>query len=136
MARTGYVGGEAIRIDGLRELSRALKKVEDGLQKEIPRRLKPIAERVAGIAAGRINSRSGRLAGSLRAFATQRAAGVRMGSARLPYAGPYEFGGYPEGRPFIPEGRAIYPTFKEQAPRVESEVVDVLNDLVRQAGLQ
>ncbi len=136
MARAGYVGGDAIRIDGLRDLSRALKRVEDGLQKEIPRRLKPIAERVAGTAAGRINSKSGRLAGSLRPFATQRAAGVRMGRASVPYAGPYEFGGYPAGRPFLPEGRAIYPTFKEQAPRVEREVVDVLNDLVRQAGLR
>ncbi len=135
MAR-GFVGGDAIRIDGLRELSRALKRVEDGLQKEIPKRLKPIAERVAGTAAGKINTKSGRLVGSLRPFATQRAAGVRMGRKNVPYAGAHEFGGYPAGRPFLPEGRALYPTFRDQAPRVEQEVVDALNDLIRETGLQ
>ncbi len=135
MAR-GFVGADAIRIDGLRDLARSLKAVQDGLQKEIPRVLKPIAEGVASKARGRIRSRSGKLAGSIRPFATQRAAGVRMGKKGVEYAGPNEFGGYPAGREFIPEGRAIYPTFKDEAPKVERQVVDALEGLIRKAGLQ
>lgn len=130
-----FVGGDTIRIDGLKELGRALKKMEDGLQKEIPKVLKPIADRVANKAKGRINSKSGRLAASIRPYATQRAAGVRMGKKNIEYAGPYEFGGYPKGRPFISEGRAIYPTFQEEAPKVEREMVAALNGLIKRAGL-
>lgn len=131
----GLVGAETVRVDGLRELGRALKNLEEGLQKEIPRTLKPIAERVASKARGRINSRTGRLAGSIRSFASQRGAGVRMGKKGIEYAGPYEFGGYPASREFIAEGRAIYPTFKDEAPRVEREVVEALGGLIRKTGL-
>ncbi len=131
----GFVGGETIRIDGLRELSRALKQLEDGLQKEIGTVFKGAATKVASIAKGRINSRSGRLAGSITPFGTQRQAGVRMGKASIPYAGPYEFGGYPKGRPFMAEGRAIYPTFKEQAPVVQRDIEDGLKSLIRKYNL-
>ncbi len=134
MAR-GFVGGDAIRIDGLRELSRALKNVEDGLQKEINGIFRQAADKVARIARGRIKSRTGKLAGSLQPFGTQRAAGVRMGRKNVPYAGPYEFGGYPDARPFIAEGRAIYPTFKAMAGTIQEQVEDELADLIRSAGL-
>ncbi len=131
----GMVGGDAIRIDGLRELTRALKTVEDGLQREVNGVFKRAANKVVSAARGRIRSRSGRLAGSLKPFGTQRAAGARMGSAGVPYAGPYEFGGYPAGRPYVAAGRAIYPTFKSMAPSVRADVTRELNDLIRKAGL-
>jgi hypothetical protein len=131
----GFVGGDVVRIDGLRELSKALRGVEDGLQKEVSGVFKRAAEKVAGKARARINSRSGKLAGSLRPFGTQRKAGVRMGRKAVPYAGPYEFGGYPAGRPFVPEGRAIYPTFRDEAANVRQDVAEGLSDLIRKAGL-
>lgn len=130
-----FAGDATIRVDGLKELGRALKQLEDGLQKEIPRALKPIADRVADKAKSRINSKTGRLAASIRPYATQRAAGVRMGSKAVAYAGPVEFGGYPKGRPYIKEGRAIYPTFVEEAPRFEREMVEALSGLIRRTGL-
>lgn len=129
------MGGEVVRIDGLRELSRALKAVEDGMQKEVAGVFKRAAEKVASRARSRIRSRSGRLAGSLRPFGTQRKAGVRMGRKAVPYAGPYEFGGYPAGRPFVAEGRAIYPTFVEEAGNVRRDVADGLAELIQRAGL-
>ncbi len=135
MARRGVVGGDAIRIDGLRELSKSLRLVEDGLQKEITGVFKRAAEKVADEARRRVPVRSGRLRDSIRPYATQRAAGVRMGKARVPYAGPVEFGGYPKARPFVAEGRYIYPAFTSMIPQVRRQVEDELADLVRQAGL-
>lgn len=129
------VGADAVRIDGLRELSRALKSVEDGLQKDIGPVLKGAAAGVAARARGKINSQTGRLAASIRPYGTQRTAGVRMGSAAVRYAGPWEFGGYPAGRPFIAEGRALYPTFREQAPQVSRDIVNGLEALIRQNEL-
>lgn len=134
MAR-GLVGSDAVRIDGLRELSRSLKQVEAGLQKEIAGVFKKAADKVAGKARGRIKSKSGRLAASIRPYGTQRAAGVRMGKKAVPYAGVYEFGGYPAGRPFVKEGRAIYPTFKAEAENVRRDVAEGLADLIQKAGL-
>jgi phage gpG-like protein len=131
----GMVGADAIRIEGLRELSRGLKLVEDGLQKEIGSVFKRAAEKVASAARRAINSRSGRLAGSLKPFGTQRKAGVRMGGGRIRYAGPYEFGGYPGNRPYIATGRAIYPTFKSMVPAVQRDVAEELQGLIRKAGL-
>ncbi len=135
MARRGFVGGDAIRIDGLRELSKNLRIVEDGMQKEIAQVFKRAAERVANEARRRIKSRTGRLAASVRPYGTQRAAGVRMGRKAAPYAGPYEFGGYPEARPFVPEGRAIYPAFRDMAGVIQDQVEEELADLIRKAGL-
>lgn len=131
MAR-GYIGGDVIRIDGLRELTRALKATEDGLQKQVNVVFKSAADRVAGIARRRIRSRSGRLAGSIRPYGTQRAAGVRMSRD---YAGPYEYGGYPAGREFIPTGRALYPTFRDQADNVRRDIADGLRDVIAKNGL-
>jgi hypothetical protein len=135
MAKKGMVGGDTIRIEGLRELSRALKAVQAGTQKEIAQVFKSAAEKVATTARSRINSRSGKLADSIRPYGTQRAAGVRMGKQSVPYAGPYEFGGYPAGRPFIKEGRAIYPTFQEQEPIVRKDIEKGLREIIFRNGL-
>jgi hypothetical protein len=52
---------------------------------------------------------AGTMAGNVRLYTTRTGAGIRMGSARLPYAGPLEFGAWPEGREFIPSGRYLFP---------------------------
>ncbi len=124
-----------MRIEGLRELTRSLKAAEDGLQKEVNAIFKGAATKVASAARRRLPKRSGRLAASVRPFGTQRKPGVRVGRARAPYAGPVEFGGYPKGRPFVPEGRYIYPTFSEMAPQVRKDLAEELNALIRRAGL-
>lgn len=41
--------------------------------------------------------------------ATRTGAAVRMGRKAVPYAGPVEFGGWPEGREYIPGGRYLFP---------------------------
>lgn len=126
---------EVIRLVGLKELSRSLRQVEAGLQKEIGRAFKRAADKVAQDARRRVPKRSGKLAGSIRPFGTQKKAGVRMGRSSVPYAGPIEFGGYPASRPFVPKGRYIYPSFKESMPVVQRDLAKELEGLIKRAGL-
>lgn len=72
--------------------------------------------------------RTGRLEGSLRARSTAREGRVVEGTeTRIPYAGWWEFGGptrrsnRPPNRPFVKEGRVLYPAAK--SPRVQEEII-------------
>lgn len=104
----------SIEVEGLRELSRTLRKLED---KELPKALKQTnknaAEIVARDARAEVPVRSGKLQRSIKATATARTGAVRAGSKAVPYAGWIEFGGVIRfvekageiHRPFIKDGR-------------------------------
>lgn len=68
--------------------------------------VEPIAARVRG----RLPHRSGALAGTVRVSKVRTGASMRVGTAKVPYTGPVEFGAWPRGRPFIKGGRYIFPT--------------------------
>ena len=73
--------------------------------------MEPIAARVRG----RLPHRSGALAGTVRVAKVRTGASMRVGTARVPYAGPVEFGAWPRGRPFLAGGRYIFPTAQGMA---------------------
>lgn len=85
---------QQIQVEGLRELSKALRNLED---KELPKQLrlanKKAAEVVAQEAKTRVPVRTGNLQRSIKATASRTSASVKMGSAKVPYAGWIEFGG-------------------------------------------
>lgn len=99
MANTGTYGyrvapgtGSRIQIEGLKETQAALRAVSDDLKGEMkPTHLKA-AEIIVEGSKKYVPVRSGRLATSIRAFATQTGGRVRVGSAAVPYAGPVHFG--------------------------------------------
>jgi hypothetical protein len=73
---------------------------------------------------------AGTMADSIRVTASRTGAAVRMGRASIPYAGPLEFGGYPEGREFIATGRYLFPA----AGRLANDVAQLYAQAV-QRGL-
>jgi hypothetical protein len=56
--------------------------------------------------------RSGRLAASVRVAQSLMGATVSMGGDDVAYAGPVEFGGWPEGRQYLSSGRYLFPAFE------------------------
>lgn len=103
-----------VTVVGARELRRALKAVEGGLDD-----LKATHEEIAQVVvpAGRRGAprRTGRLAGSVRGSGTKTQAVVRAGGARLPYGGPIHWG-WPKrhikAQPFLTDaGRETEPTW-------------------------
>lgn len=95
-----------VRVDGGRQLRAALRDMEDGLSD-----LRTANAEAAAIAAraGQADAprRSGLLAASVRPGATQSAALIRAGSARVPYAGVIHYGWadrHISPNPFLREG--------------------------------
>lgn len=91
-------------IVGLREVQRDLRKLGNDTKTEMKETHKQAAEVVVMGAKRLVPYRTGALAASIRALATQSSGRVRAGSASVPYAGPIHFGWPARGitpNPFI-----------------------------------
>lgn len=132
-----------IRVEGLAELRRALRKAEqvDDLT-ELRVALKRAAGVVASDAQARVPSRSGKARGAIRAVSGGNKAFVVGGKKKVPYYAWLDFGsrtpqsGQPRsvgpwsGSGAGPsKGRFIYPAIDAKRP----EVVDLVGDAVEQA---
>lgn len=107
-----------VHVLGLDELRRDLRAVDRGATKAVNAGLRGAMVPVAARAATLAPRRSGKLARSLRPFATARGAGVR---SRLPYAAPIQWG-WPKHhiKPSLFITRAV--------EGQESEIVDAVGD--------
>jgi hypothetical protein len=81
-----------IRVEGNRELIKSLRAVDKDLPKELSSIHREAAEPVAEYASTLAPSRSGALAGSIRALGSQRIGSVAAGRKSIPYAGPIHWG--------------------------------------------
>lgn len=79
-----------VKIQGIKSLSRELKKLSDELPKELKKIGKDAAEIVAVEARGIVPVLSGRLRNKIKAGATTKGGDVRVSG--LPYANPIHFG--------------------------------------------
>ena len=98
--RVEFVGEEAAMAD--------LRDWADQVAAAVAKAAEPFARRVADIVAGKVPHLSGQLAGSVTSFTDDEGASVGY-DGTVPYAGWIEFGGT-RGRPYVSEGRYIYPT--------------------------
>lgn len=113
----------AVRVEGLRELQRALVATDRQFGIELRLALNEAAKIVAADAARKVPQRSGNLARSIRPSSTQREGRVTMGNARVPYAGFIEFGGKvginkSVSRKFIKGGRYLFPALRDNRAEV------------------
>jgi hypothetical protein len=88
----------------------------------------PFAQHVADTVAGRVPYLSGQLAGSVDTAEDDESIDVTMGDGVV-YAGWIEFGGS-RGRPYIPEGRYLYPTALESQDEFAQVAADAAADTV------
>ena len=120
-----------VKVLGLPELALGMDELAGRVDDTAPERL----ERVASIAAGGVRTivpyRTGRLASTVKSALakSQKKATVRIG-ARVPYAGWIEFGGT-RGRPYVPEGRYLYPTALKASPLAVAAVKSATNDEIK-----
>jgi hypothetical protein len=102
------------QIVGLKALQRDLRKMSDPAAGVLAKALAQAGKDALGPVADAVRnaypSRTGALRGTVRVTGSRTGAAVRVGSKKLPYAGPVDFGGYPEGRPYVKDGRYLYPT--------------------------
>lgn len=131
---------EVIRIEGLKEFRRDLRRLDKSLPKGIRVAGNEAAQIVVKAAKPRIPRRTGRAAGSVRVASTGTAARVSGGGARVPYYPWLDFGGrvgrrHQTKRPFLKEGRYIWRAFADHRGEVERKMRDELAKLARDSGL-
>lgn len=132
---------EPIKIDGLAQFVRDLKKIDADLPKALRVALNEAADVVIGYARPRIPRRSGRAQASIKARSTRSAVRVVGGSTRAPYYPWLDFGGRvgrskAVSRPFLKEGRYLYAGYFAKQAEFEEVLTRALIDVARQAGVE
>lgn len=139
----------SIGVDGesLRSLQKALKQADAAVATQLRMSLKSAADLVATTAKGKVPSRTGRAAGSIRAGSTLKGAYVAGGRGGVPYYGWLDFGtrnprrGNPRsvgpwsGSGKGPEkGRFIYPAIDDRRDEVTEVVQTAIDKSIKEAG--
>lgn len=132
---------DPIRVDGLAEFRRNLKKLDGDLPKALRIALNEAADIVVGDARPRVPTRTGRAAASIKARSTQTAVRVVGGSKRVPYYPWLDFGGKvgrrkSVRRAFLKEGRYLYRSYFDNRDEFSKVLTAALIDVARQAGVE
>jgi len=93
-----------VKVEGLKLLNRNLKKLSTDYPKELKSIHQKVSDPVAVLASRKVRSRTGRLAASIKAGATQKGGHIQAGKMSVPYAAVNHWGGYPgdyQGNPFL-----------------------------------
>lgn len=133
---------DPIRIEGLAEFNRALRRMDS----ELPKGLRLAGNRAATVvvdwAVPRIPRRTGRAARSVKARSTRTATRVASGGTRAPHMPWLDFGGQgrikgkPAKRPFIKEGRYVWAGYVANRAEVERVLQESLLEVARGAGVE
>lgn len=132
---------DPIPVDGLRDLVRQLRAVRADLPKAIRLAANEAAEIVVVKARSKVPQRSGKAAASIKAKSTRTAARVSSGGRRAPYMPWLDYGGAvgpnkSVKRPFIADGRYVYPAFSSERAKVKDTFEKALKRIVEDAGLE
>lgn len=131
---------EPIKIQGLLEFRRNLRKLDKDLPKALRLANNEAAQIVVDWAQPKVPTKSGRAARSVRAKSTGTQARVEGGGKRVPYYPWLDFGGRvgPKRsvkRPFDKSGRYIFPGYQHNKDQVHDVLVDALINVAREAGV-
>ena len=139
-----------VKTEGLRELTRDLRKIDAEFPKRLREANKAVAERVvlpearrrAGMSyrnvAGGMTRAGSKLTGSIRPLASQRGASIALGRASIPYGPGMEWGStgkrrrarqFP-ARSGKSQGFILYPTVREKQTEIRDVYFEMLGDLI------
>jgi hypothetical protein len=130
---------DPIKVRGLRDFQAALKAMDGESQKQLRIVLNTVSESVAAGARRRVPRKTGKAAASIKVASSQREARIKAGGAKAGYYPWLDYGGkLPQGgrRPFVPQGRHLYPTYHAQKDSIGPALEKALTDLARSAGLE
>lgn len=131
---------DPIRVVGLADFNRSLRKLDADLPKALRQGLNTAAQVVVDYATPKIPRRSGRAARAIRVASTRTEVRVRAGGPRVPYWPWLDFGGKvgrdrSVERRFYTEGRYLYPALRERRTQIEAALSKALVSVAEQAGL-
>jgi len=119
------VAAPEIRVEGFDELIDGSERLSDKIGRSSAEQFRREAQRRAGVIRALMPVDSGLMASSVTVEMTPKGAMVGLSKDLVPYAGWIEFGGIREGgrnswaeRPYVPEGRYIFPTALAAEPQL------------------
>lgn len=130
-----------VSVAGLAQLNKGLRAIDTGAPKGLRLALNDAAQLLVDATRPKIPSVSGAARSSLAARSTRTSARVAVGGKKAPYFPWLDFGGQgriagrPAARPFLGEGRYVYPTLRQIRPRIEAQLQESLSAVIRDAGL-
>ena len=132
---------EPVKITGLAEFNRNLRKLDNDLPKALRLAHNEAAQLIVDWAAPRVPRKSGRAAGTVKAKSTRTESRVQGGSKRAPYYPWLDFGGKvgPKRsvrRQFIKEGRYLYPALSANYDKFADLLTEKLIEVARAAGVE
>lgn len=127
---------DVIRVEGLKELVRDLRKLAPEVAKELRKEIKVVARKVASEASSSAQSfsRTGAYAASLKPYVTTKGASV---GSTLPQAGVVHFGGtiQPRGVPItFPPRPVVSDALDRSTDRIVNELGDAIERAAEHAG--
>lgn len=117
-----------VKLDGADEAAAEIKRWADQLGPVIAKAADRFGDQVADTVRHRLPHLSGQLAGSVDVDTNDDGLDVSLGSG-VPYAGWIEFGGT-RGRPYVPNGRYLYPSALDAEAEFARLVGDAAADSV------
>lgn len=136
---------QAVAVEGLAELRKALGQIDKQLPKDLRKRLKVVADEVADDARRRVPVKTGRARASVKSGVSGNRAYVQEGKAEVAYMGWLDFGGTlkPVGgrkntivRARPKGGRFLYPAVAAKKDRIVEGATQAFEDTARQLGLK
>lgn len=132
---------EKVSVVGLAEFSRALKRMDSEAPKGLRLAANEAAQHLIDSTRPKMPSRTGKARQSLKARSTRTAVRVSMGGPRAPYTPWLDYGGRvgrgnSVRRPFIKEGRYLYPTYHQERATFQGILQDALVKVAEGAGLE
>jgi hypothetical protein len=132
---------EPIKIDGLAQFSRNLRKLNGDLPKALRLALNEATDLVVNEAERRIPSRTGRARKSIKAKSTRTQSRIAGGSNRVPYFGWLDFGGRrgresKVSRVYRKEGRYLYAAYFDKQREFDAALTKGLLTVAQQAGIE
>jgi hypothetical protein len=128
-----------VHVRGLKEYKAALRDIDKNLGGELRKGLNEVAQLIIDVARPKVPYLTGAAQASMKAGSTQNAAQIKVGGTAAPHYMWLEFGGRVGRnksvvRPFIKEGRYVYPTAAQKHDALVDKLEDVIGSLTRRAG--
>lgn len=131
---------EPIKITGLREFTRNIRKINGDLPKVLRLANNDGAQLIVDWAKPKMPKRTGAAARTVRVASTRTEARVREGSAKVPYVPWLDFGGKvgrarSVRRAFYSDGRYLWPGLVANRDAMTERLAERLMDICREAGV-
>lgn len=132
--------GSPIRVEGLDDMRKALRAIDKNLGKGLRTALNTASSFLISKAQPLIPRKSGKAAASLKARSSQNLVRIAVGGKKAPYYPWLDYGGNvgvndSAHRPFLKDGRYLYPTLSLYRADFDTILSDSLDDVARDAGL-